>query len=821
LRSKPLLPPFRPDDRRTPRLIVRTQDAFDRGLLPRFFSPRFREASPRPARLLTLVKITLDPRTSASAALPFIPPPTRDDESASPLLFALEYSADCERFSALMRTSPPVFVHDTLADQIVELIEVREPTRKVRAPERDERIARFLGSRPLATYGTWVYYPWSSRLIHVLPRDEYRAVRTARNRYKITQPEQDLLIRKRIGVLGLSVGNSAAITFALEGVGGSFRVADFDQLSLSNLNRLRGGAPDLGINKTVLAAREMYEIDPYLEIKRFARGVTRENMDEFLLGDGKLDLLVEECDDLYVKIVIRERCRDLGIPVIMDTSDRGLLDIERFDLEPQRPIMHGLIGDVRAGSLRGLPTKEKVPIFLAIVGGHRMSTRMAASLPEIDQSIGSWPQLASAVALGGAITADAARRMLLGEFTESGRWYLDVDSSVRNGTGELTHGAPPPRVEQIAPEAQRPRTLAPAPTAGDVTPELIRWIVAHAVLAPSPHNSQPWQFAWRRGVLECRHDPSHDLPSLDFERCATWATFGAVAENITLAARAAGLIPTLRLFPVPADDRLACAFSFERGERRTDELFGCIARRTTNRRRDGRQPIEPRPLATLKDCADEGGARLQWVTDDAGLTEMAALMGACDRISNLNEAIHREVMHGFRWTREEVEQHRDGLDVATMELTASERAGFWLLSKWAIMARLKAVGGGIALEDLAKQCVASSSAIGLLTTRGTAPADYFRGGRALQRVWLTATQYGLALQPWTGLPYLFARVERGQGDGLAAEEIAELRKLRQRYLERFTVAKDEAEVLLFRLGQAAAPTAISLRRPIDQVLTFA
>ena len=110
--------------------------------------------------------------------------------------------------------------------------------------------------------------------------------------------------------------------------------------------------------------------------------------------------------------------------------------------------------------------------------------------------------------------------------------------------------------------------------------------------------------------------------------------------------------------------------------------------------------------------------------------------------------------------------------------------------------------------------------MGLLTTHGTTPADYFRGGRALQRMWLAATRLGLALQPWTGLPYLFARVERGGGAGLSESEISELRRLRDRYRRVFDVSAGTAEVLLFRIGRAAAPTAISLRRPLERVLTF-
>jgi molybdopterin/thiamine biosynthesis adenylyltransferase len=250
----------------------------------------------------------------------------------------------------------------------------------------------------------------------------------------------------------------AAITFALEGIGGSFRVADYDHLSLSNLNRLRCGIPDLCINKTVLTIREMYEIDPYLKIQGFSQGITQENLDDFLLGGGKLDLLVEECDDLYLKIAIRERCRVLGIPVVMETSDRGLLDIERFDLEPNRPVLHGLIGDTRAETLRNLTAKEKIPIVLELVGGNTMSTRMAASLPEIEQSITTWPQLASDVTLGGAIAANAARRILLGEHTESGRYYVDVEAIVRDGAGMYTHNTHngvPSLSEEIAPEGRQ------------------------------------------------------------------------------------------------------------------------------------------------------------------------------------------------------------------------------------------------------------------------------------------------------------------------------------------------------------------------------
>ncbi|WP_305785745.1 ThiF family adenylyltransferase [Symbioplanes lichenis] len=315
------------------------------------------------------------------------------------------------------RPDRPGDVHDTLHDQLHELIHVRHPAATV--AERNRLVADHCPAP--ARHGTWVYYPWSRRLVHLLPRDEFREVRADRNRDKITPAEQRRLAGARIGVIGLSVGNMAAITLALGGIGGTFRLADHDRLSLSNLNRLRAGVADLGVEKTVLAARELAGIDPWLGVELYREGLRADRVDEFLDG---LDLVVEECDDLALKVLVRERARALRVPVLMETNDRGLLDVERFDREPDRPLLHGLIG----------PDPADVP---AIVDKKQLSVRMAASLPRIGVTLSGWPQLASGVALGAALVADTARRILLGEHTESGRYRVDLAELVADGRGEL------------------------------------------------------------------------------------------------------------------------------------------------------------------------------------------------------------------------------------------------------------------------------------------------------------------------------------------------------------------------------------------------
>ncbi|MBE3016162.1 ThiF family adenylyltransferase [Microbispora sp. NEAU-D428] len=360
-----------------------------------------------------------------------------------PTLFHLSREDDRRSLHELLASGAIRRVHDTLDRQLRQLMAARDPGMPPAGDEVARRVRQHLAGRDRTEYGVFVWYPWSGLLVRALPAEEYRELRTDRNRYKITSEEQRRLAGKRVGVVGLSVGNAAAVTLALEGVGGSYKIADFDTLDLTNLNRIRAGLPDLGLDKTVLAARQMFEVDPYLHIERYSAGIHSGNVDDFLLAGGKLDVVIEECDDLYVKVAVRERARAHGIPVLMNTSDRGLLDVERFDLEPDRPVFHGLVGDVRAEELKGLAAKDKLPFVLAVFGERLLSPRMLASLPEVGKTISSWPQLASAVSLGAGIVADAARRLLLGEPLTSGRYRLDPDMLV---TGEFRmHGDPVPQ----------------------------------------------------------------------------------------------------------------------------------------------------------------------------------------------------------------------------------------------------------------------------------------------------------------------------------------------------------------------------------------
>ncbi|MCA9569122.1 MAG: ThiF family adenylyltransferase, partial [Myxococcales bacterium] len=156
-------------------------------------------------------------------------------------------------------------VVDSIDQQLEEWVRTALPGEPRGGTAHQEAIAREKGADP-DTYGAWVYFPWRGLITRLLPRERFREVRTNRNRTKITDAQQRMLLERRIGVVGLSVGHASALVLAQEGLCAELRIADFDVIELSNLNRLRTSLAHLGCSKLEVTRREVAEIDPWIKV---------------------------------------------------------------------------------------------------------------------------------------------------------------------------------------------------------------------------------------------------------------------------------------------------------------------------------------------------------------------------------------------------------------------------------------------------------------------------------------------------------------------------------------------------------------------------
>lgn len=348
------------------------------------------------------------------------------------ILFSETNEREIQEFSALCEAKNPVLI-DNFDDQKLDYLYCRFPHLGMQKKSAEEmnQVWREAGNDEIKA--NWVYFPWKNTAVKILQKEEFITVRTNRNKVKITESEQAILGTKSVLFVGLSVGQSAALTFATQRLCGELHLADFDTLSLSNMNRLRASLTDIGLHKTIIAARMIAELDPYLTVHCYHEGATVENVAALLSPNGKkVDLVVEECDSVQIKFLVREKAREMKIPVIMETSDKGMLDIEKFDEEPERSIFHGLVGNATSEQIGQMNPPERFGVLQKLVGVENISQGLMQSYQLLGKEVLTWPQLAGEVMLGGATLAWAGLKILLQHPLKSGRYYVDLEKFLNN-----------------------------------------------------------------------------------------------------------------------------------------------------------------------------------------------------------------------------------------------------------------------------------------------------------------------------------------------------------------------------------------------------
>ncbi|MGH3678216.1 MAG: Rv1355c family protein [Mycobacterium sp.] len=675
-----------------------------------------------------------------------------------------------------LRADPRVEFIDRWDEQLDELRRLRE----VPQPDTSERSKQ------------WAYYPWRRIVTSVLGPRPYRAVRLNRNRNVLTAEEQDRLGLLRIGIVGLSVGHAIAHTLAQEGVCGRFRLADFDDLELSNLNRVPAAVFEQGLNKATLAARRIAELDPHFPVEVFTGGITPQSVFEFLDG---VDILVEECDSLDTKVLVRQAARARRLPVLMATGDRGLLDVERFDLEPERPILHGLLGDVDIAELSELPSKDKIPYILRIVDGVRLSPRVAASLVEVGNTLITWPQLAGEVVLGATLVADAVRRIGLGEELSSGRIRVDVAEA-------LNRIDDPTAARRIADSAQDQRA-DDKPAVGAV-----ETVIAAAVRAPSGGNAQPWHIATQADSVTIRLAPER-TSTMDVGFRASAVAVGAAVFNARVAAATHGILGPVDFDP--GDDACPLRAVLQLADGNNPELAGMYERmleRASNRHHGKPVPIPAETIEALQAAAGREGARLHVLTVRRDLDKAAAILAESDRIRYLTPQLHAEMISELRWPGDPSPD--SGIDVNSLELDPADLVKLDILRRPEVMAHLSEWDAGAALGEDTRARLTVSSGLAVVSVRGQALTDYARAGSASEAVWIIAQQRGLAVQPISPV-FLYAH-DHEDLEKLSPKYAPTLQRLRHEFRDLAATEPDESHALVLRFCDAPAPSVRSRRR---------
>jgi hypothetical protein len=277
-------------------------------------------------------------------------------------------------------------------------------------------------------------------------------------------------------------------------------------------------------------------------------------------------------------------------------------------------------------------------------------------------------------------------------------------------------------------------------------------LVRAAILAASPHNTQPWLFKVSNSSVEFYIDTKRNVGALDPYLREEHIGIGCALENLMLAAPANGYQATATLFPgklepIAAEPgpQLLARVDLSAGKRAQSGLYDAIPRRHTNR---GpflpRNLIPPQFIDSLSSLAsDDPNVRIFLFTDETDRKKIA------DISSSANSQIYAdpEVDRGSRrWIRikwSDVQKYRDGLAIDAWGQPPITTG----IAKMMTPAMLlwEASRGP---KDGYSRLMLSAPLIGILAVRDRYDRqDCLRAGRIWQRAHLLATARGLAARP--------------------------------------------------------------------------
>jgi len=329
-------------------------------------------------------------------------------------------------------------------------------------------------------------------------------------------------------------------------------------------------------------------------------------------------------------------------------------------------------------------------------------------------------------------------------------------------------------------------------------------LVAAAILASSPHNTQPWLFFVRDDRIDVRSDPSRSLGAMDPFGREMWQGLGAAIANIEIAALARGFAASTTLRPDQTDDTLAARITLTPSKALASTLASVIAKRSTNRAAyDPDRPVSPSVLEHIaKDDNDD--VRVVWLAagSEQGKAFADATLRGTEQISadaDMSDASH----HWFRASPKAVAQHRDGVSTPTAGIPP-------LIATLSPL--LPPVDGKTAGEywlRSTKMQLASAPTYALITVRDL----YDRRGQLLagarwQRVHLQLTEMGLAAHPLNQLMEIVDRDRQLKRPSPTSSLLA-----------RLAGEPGWAPTFAFRLGYPTREVPRSPRRKLSSVIT--
>ena len=337
-------------------------------------------------------------------------------------------------------------------------------------------------------------------------------------------------------------------------------------------------------------------------------------------------------------------------------------------------------------------------------------------------------------------------------------------------------------------------------------------LVRAAILAASPHNTQPWLFRVTDRGVELYADARRNLGTFDPYLREMYIGLGCAVENMMLMAAAQGYSVELNLasgaltrIPDKPEPVLAAALALSLGAAQKSSLEQAIPQRHTNRAGyDMSRPISPEMLGNLANLAkDETDLKLLLYNSDADRKNVGEVLVEATKTIIADRQMEQDSQRWIRNSWSDVQTYGDGL---TLDCMGMPRL---MVAAAKIMPPLSEKSTGkYWLEQTRDVHAAKSPLFAMIAVRDRYDrAQSLRAGRVWQRIHLWATTQGLGAQP-INQPMEVVDRERTLN---RAPQMAQV-------LAGITGDPDWQATFSFRMGYPTTDAPPSPRRPVEEVI---
>jgi hypothetical protein len=337
-------------------------------------------------------------------------------------------------------------------------------------------------------------------------------------------------------------------------------------------------------------------------------------------------------------------------------------------------------------------------------------------------------------------------------------------------------------------------------------------LVRAAILAASPHNTQPWLFKITNSSIELYLDPKRNVAALDPYLREEHIGMGCALQNLLLAAAANGYQATVTTFPgklslIPADPapKLLARVDLVTGKPQVSELYDAIPRRHTNRGPYIPQKSLPPEFvdALVSLTRDEPDLKLFLFTAEADRRKLATITSASNDVIYADPEVNRGSGRWIRSSWSDVQKYRDGLSIDAFGQPPVATTAYKIMPPWLdrwIVSR--------APKDGYSRLMLRASLMGIITVRDRYDQENcLRAGRIWQCAHLLATARGVAGRPCNEAVEM---IDYEKAHGRAALRSAQLGEL---------IGESAWQpTFVFYMGYPTLTAAASPRRPVQSVV---